>query len=430
VHWIASRSLPVRDERGRTVMRLGVNWDITEARAAAAARQERALVLRESQAKSELLARMSHELRTPLNAVLGFTQLLLTDDGLPADGRERQADRRAARLAHGATRRARLEHIRAAGEHLLTLIDDVLELSRLDGPPDRQHDVALLPVPLAPVIAQALPLVERLARQQGVSVQAPSSPLWVRADAARLKQVLVNLLGNAIKYNRPGGSVRLDVASDAGRVLLRVSDDGIGMTSAQQPLAFQPFHRASAEQDGIEGTGIGLTIVKALVERMGGRIVVTRTPDVGSVFEVGLDAAAAGPLAVPTRRLLYVEDNEVNVLIVSELVRRRGDIEFISVPDGATGVARAAELLPALVLVDMQLPDIDGLEVLARLRADPRTAGLRLIALSANAIPADIQRALAAGFDAYWTKPLDFATFNAAIDQVFGTPMTHATPSA
>jgi CheY-like chemotaxis protein len=163
---------------------------------------------------------------------------------------------------------------------------------------------------------------------------------------------------------------------------------------------------------------------------MGGRIVVTRTPDVGSVFEVGLDAAAAGPLAVPTRRLLYVEDNEVNVLIVSELVRRRGDIEFISVPDGATGVARAAELLPALVLVDMQLPDIDGLEVLARLRADPRTAGLRLIALSANAIPADIQRALAAGFDAYWTKPLDFATFNAAIDQVFGTPMTHATPSA
>ncbi len=430
VHWIASRSLPVRDERGRTVMRLGVNWDVTEARAAAAARQERALVLRESQAKSELLARMSHELRTPMNAVLGFTQLLLTDDATAGDGR-RTVERRVAGLERDATRRERLQHIRSAGEHLLTLINDVLELSRLDGPDGPQRDVVLQPVQLAPVIAQTLPLVERLAQQHGVGVQAPPSPLWVRADATRLKQVLVNLLTNAIKYNRPGGTVRLDVATDAGRVLLRVSDDGIGMTSAQQHLAFEPFNRAGAERDGVEGTGIGLTIVKALVERMGGRITVTSTPGVGSVFEVCLDAAAdAGPLALPTRRLLYVEDNEVNVLIVSELVRRRGDIEFVSVPDGASGVARAAQLLPGLVLVDMQLPDIDGLEVLARLRADPQTAGLRVIALSANAIPADIQRALDAGFDDYWTKPLDFAVFNAAIDRVFGTPVAHQVPSA
>ncbi len=435
VHWIASRSLPVRDERGRTVMRLGVNWDVTEARAAAAARQERALVLRESQAKSELLARMSHELRTPMNAVLGFTQLLLTDDAM-AQGSgtgtgSQPIDRRVASIEREVTRRARLEHIRSAGEHLLTLINDVLELSRLDGAGAAQRDVSLQPVQLAPVIAQTLPLVERLAQQHGVAVHALPSPLWVRADATRLKQVLVNLLTNAIKYNRPGGTVRLDVMTDAGRVLLRVSDDGIGMTSAQQHLAFEPFNRAGAERDGVEGTGIGLTIVKALVERMGGRIAVTSTPGIGSTFEVCLDAAAAaGPLALPTRRLLYVEDNEVNVLIVSELVRRRGDIEFVSVPDGASGVARAAQLLPGLVLVDMQLPDIDGLEVLARLRADPLTAGLRVIALSANAIPADIQRALDAGFDDYWTKPLDFAIFNAAIERVFGTPLERALPSA
>ncbi len=410
--WLASRSLPVRDETGRTRMRLGVNWDITEAHQAADARHERELVLRESQAKSELLARMSHELRTPMNAVLGFTQLLLADDA-----------------ASVATRRARLEHIRSAGEHLLTLIDNVLELSRMNGP---ARDVVLQPVRMSAVVEQSLPLVEGLARQHGVAVVAPPSPLHVRADPTRLKQVLVNLLTNAIKYNRPGGSVRLDVAPDAGHVRIRVSDDGIGMSSEQQAHAFEPFNRAGAERDGIEGTGIGLTIVKALVEGMGGRIEVRSAPGVGSVFEVCLDAAAeSGPLALPARRLLYIEDNAVNVMIVSELVRRRAGIEFDSMPDGASGVARAAQTLPGLTLVDMQLPDIDGLEVLARLRANPLTAGLRVVALSANAIPADIQRALQAGFDDYWTKPLDFRVFNASLDQAFGpSPRPHDTPTA
>jgi signal transduction histidine kinase/CheY-like chemotaxis protein len=406
VRWLASRSLPVRDERGRTRLRLGVNWDITEAHEAAAARHERELVLRESQAKSELLARMSHELRTPMNAVLGFTRLLLADDA-GADSPEAAA-----------TRQARLEHIHSAGEHLLTLINNVLELSRLDGP---ARDVVLQPVLLATLIEQTLPLVEGLAIQHGVAIVAPPSPLHVRADATRLKQVLVNLLSNAIKYNRPGGSVRLEVMPEGGRVLLRVSDDGVGMTPEQQSHAFEPFNRAGAERDGIEGTGIGLTIVKALVEGMGGRIAVRSARGVGSVFEVVLDAAAdSGPLALPSRRLLYIEDNAVNVMIVSELVRRRRGIEFDSMPDGASGVARAAQTLPGLTLVDMQLPDIDGLEVLARLRADPATAGLRVIALSANAIPADIQRALKAGFDDYWTKPLDFRVFNATLDEVFG----------
>ena len=404
VRWIASRSLPVRDERGRTRMRLGVNWDITEAHEAAAARHERELVLRESQAKSELLARMSHELRTPMNAVLGFTRLLMADDAQGDD-----AD---------VTRQARLEHIHSAGEHLLTLINNVLELSRLDGP---ARDVVLQPVHMATVIEQTLPLVEGLAVQHGVTVLAPPSPLYVRADATRLKQVLVNLLTNAIKYNRPGGSVRLDVSHDGAQVLIRVSDDGVGMTTEQQQHAFEPFNRAGAERAGIEGTGIGLTIVKALVEGMGGRIDVSSKRGVGSVFEVRLDAAAeSGPLALPARRLLYIEDNAVNVMIVAELVRRRQGIDFDSTPDGASGVARAAQTLPGLVLVDMQLPDFDGLEVLRRLRADPATADLRVVALSANAIPADIQRALDAGFDDYWTKPLDFKVFNAALDQVFG----------
>jgi PAS domain S-box-containing protein len=384
VRWLASSSTPLRDQKGRTRLRLGVNWDITEAREAAAARQERALALRESRAKSELLARMSHELRTPMNAVLGFTQLLLVeDDGEP-----------------GSPRRARLEHIRSAGEHLLTLINDVLELSRLDG---SQNDLALQPVRLDALVAQTLPLVERLAAQHGVALQAAAEPLAARADPTRLKQVLVNLLTNAIKYNRQGGHVRLEVMADAGRVLLRVSDTGIGMTAAQQGLAFEPFNRAGAEREGVEGTGIGLTIVKALVERMGGTIEVRSTPGVGSVFEVRLEAAAeSGSQARPSRRLLYIEDNPV--------------------PDGLGGVARAEQSRPGLVLVDMQLPDINGLEVLARLRAIPATAGLAVIALSANAMPEDIQRALQAGFDEYWTKPLDFSVFDRALDRIFGNP--------
>jgi CheY-like chemotaxis protein len=264
--------------------------------------------------------------------------------------------------------------------------------------------------------------VERLAAQHEIALHTASRPAVARADPTRLKQVLVNLLTNAIKYNQPGGSVRLDVVPEAGRVLIRVSDDGMGMTSDQQAHAFEPFNRAGAEREGIEGTGIGLTIVKALVEGMGGRVSVRSARGVGSVFEVSLEAAAeSGPLALPTPRLLYIEDNAVNVLIVAELVRRRSGIEFDSMPDGASGVARAAQTLPGLVLVDMQLPDIDGLEVLRRLRANEATAGLRLVALSANAIPADIQRALQAGFDDYWTKPLDFKVFEAALDQVFGT---------
>ena len=415
--WLASRSLPMRDETGRTFMRLGVNWDITEAHEAAAARHERELVLRESQAKSELLARMSHELRTPMNAVLGFTQLLLAEEAAPD-----------AAAGAAATRHARLEHIRSAGEHLLTLINNVLELSRLDGP---ARDVVLQAVRLDAIVEQSLPLVEGLAQQHGVDVVAPPSGLHVRADPTRLKQVLVNLLTNAIKYNRPGGSVHLDAAPDAGRVLIRVRDDGVGMTSEQQAEAFEPFNRAGAEREGIEGTGIGLTIVKALVEGMGGHIDVRSTPGVGSVFEVCLDAAAeSGPLALPARRLLYIEDNAVNVMIVSELVRRRSGIEFDSTPDGASGVARATQTLPGLTLVDMQLPDFDGLEVLARLRANPQTAGLRVVALSANAIPADIQRALQAGFDDYWTKPLDFKVFNAEMDRVFGAVLAPAVPAA
>jgi signal transduction histidine kinase/ActR/RegA family two-component response regulator len=417
VHWLASRSVPVRDDAGRTVRRIGINWDITDARAAAEAQQEIRLAQRESQAKSRFLARMSHELRTPLNAVLGFAQLLLAD----GPGQDEAMVRR------------RAEHIHAAGRHLLSLINDVLDLSSLES---GERPMKRTPVPLKPLVESVLPLVETMAAQYRVELRTGALDAAVTADAMRLRQVLINLLSNGIKYNRIDGWVNVEATTVGEQVLLRVEDSGRGMTSEQLQQVFEPFNRLGVEAEGIDGTGIGLAIVRASMERMGGRIEVDSVAGQGSCFTLVLDQAqppegddpdsAFGPLdwsapdEAPAQRLLYIEDNPVNLLIVSELVSRRPQLHFDAAPDGASGVARARATQPSLILVDMQLPDFDGHEVLRRLRADPATAKIRCIALSANAMPEDIQRALDAGFDDYWTKPLDFKRFMAALDAHFG----------
>ena len=416
VSWLASRSSLVRDEQGRTVRRIGINWDTTDARNAASTRQERLLTQRESQAKSRFLARISHELRTPLNAVLGFSQLLL------AHGAE----------ADPATWRRRVEHVQASGEHLLALIDDVLELSSLES---GELPRSLEPVALAPLVETSLPLVELLARAHSVSLQLGALTGWALADPVRLRQVLLNLLSNAIKYNHPGGSVTVSAVLQDGWLLLRVTDTGRGLDDQQISHLFEPFNRLGGAAEGSAGTGIGLAIVQASVQHMGGTVQVRSQPGQGSCFEVSLQAvnapaqsaaldaaparAGAGPAGAG--RLLYIEDNEVNLLIVSELMRSRSDIAFYSAIDGASGVAAARAQAPTLVLLDMQLPDMDGHEVLRRLRADPATAGIRCIALSANAMPDDIRRALDNGFDDYWTKPLDLRAFTRALDRLFGT---------
>ena len=455
--WLASRSTPVRDEHGKTVRRIGINWDITDVRNAAQVREERALVQRESQAKSRFLARISHELRTPLNAVLGFSQLLLAEPGAPDP----------------TTWRRRVEHVQASGEHLLALIDDVLELSSLES---GELPLSLQPVALAPLAETSLPLVELLAVEHGVSLHLGALDGWALADPVRLRQVLLNLLSNAIKYNRPGGSVTVSARSDAGWLLLQVEDTGRGLDEDQIKHLFEPFNRLGLEREAIAGTGIGLAIVQASVQHMGGAVRVRSEPGKGSCFEISLQratapaplnlqahpaadlalspaagfgpslaagfadsvatgrgdglagtgqAAGAAPAPVtpnpPCRsRLLYIEDNEVNLLIVRELVSRRSDIEFLSAADGASGLAAARAQRPALILLDMQLPDMDGFEVLRHLRGDPATAAIRCIALSANAMPEDIGRAREAGLDDYWTKPLDLRAFMCSIDQLFG----------
>ncbi|MFZ2986562.1 PAS domain-containing hybrid sensor histidine kinase/response regulator [Ideonella sp.] len=434
--WLASRSALVRDEHGQPLRRIGVNWNVTDARQAQADRHARALAQRESEAKSALMARLSHELRTPLNAILGFTRLLL------ADHQNLSAERRADRLLQ----------IEGAGAHLLSLIDDLLELNR---PEASLSAAGLQPVDIAALIAQVVPMVEDLAaaRQLRWQIDVPTGCL-VMADPLRLRQVVLNLLTNAIKYNRPGGLVQLSAERLGVEVALQVRDTGIGMAAEDLADCFMPFHRLAPAlgQASTEGVGIGLAIVKTLTQRMGGTIEVQSELGQGSCFTLRLPAAAgsgpapslqvqvalplesaeplepadpapgAGAVTGPAReaRLLYIEDNPVNMMIVAELVQRRGGIRFEGACSGAEGLALAQTLQPDLVLLDMHLPDAHGREVLARLRAESGTAAIPCIALSANALPADIEAALAEGFADYWTKPLDFKAFLAALDVLFG----------
>lgn len=416
VRWLASRSTPVPDPSGRSRKRIGINWDITDAKMAEVRRREHELALRESQAKSEFLSRVSHELRTPLNAVLGFAQLLLIGkDDLPFHAR------------------SKIAHIQSAGEHLLALIDDVLDLSGLES---TQLRLELQPVRASEVLREALPLVEALAHNHAVTVHTGPLEGVVVADRTRLRQMLINLLSNAIKYNRPEGHVTVTSMVESDHVLLNVKDNGLGMTSEQLTHLFEPFNRLGRERDAIQGTGIGLAVVQALARRMNGEIRVESQPGVGSTFSVRLpramDAAAITSTAPPpvpraadgaehTCRgsVLYVEDNPVNVMLVEELMRMRPGIVLNSAATGLGGVAQAAQLKPDLILIDIQLPDIDGFEVLRHLRQQADTAATPCIALSANAMPEDIARAREAGFTDYWTKPIDFANFLAAMDQRF-----------
>ncbi len=423
--WITSFSAPLLDAQGREERRIGVNWDSTESHMAAQALQERALAVAESQAKSQAMSRISHELRTPLNAVLGFTQLLRGSNDDSAEARER--------------RQRWLAHIDDAGRHLLGLIDDVLELSRAEAGGLR---LAQQVVACADFVPATLPLVAAEAQLRQVQLHSGALPGRVLADPVRLRQVLINLLTNAIKFNRPGGTVRVHSTLQGGMVALHVADTGIGIAPQQLQDAFEPFNRLGAEHGDVEGSGIGLAIVKVLVEHMGGQVQARSTPGEGSVFTVLLPAADGGaagagtaeapdsakarpaapaaPAAAERAQLLYIEDNPVNALLVQELLATRPGVALEIASDGASGIARAQVLRPALILVDMQLPDMDGHAVLQALRADPRTADIRCVVLSANATPADVAAARAAGFVDYWTKPIEFTHFLDSLGTLLG----------
>lgn len=394
--------------------------DIGEQLKAEAAQQARAEAEAASRQKTEFLSRMSHELRTPLNAVLGFAQLMQSDAAEPLSARQQ----------------ARVAHVRAAGWHLLALINDVLDLSRVES---GRLAFESGEVALTDVVDEARLLCEEQARRLGVAVTwhgVDSAGMSVVGDATRVRQVVINLLSNAIKYNRPdGGEVHLRAYVDGSTCVLQIQDTGEGMSPEQLAHLYEPFNRLGCERSGVDGTGIGLVLARQLVLGMGGELSISSELGVGTLACVALprasplatagpafDLSAAAPLdgtsVGPQGVVLYIEDNQVNALIVEQLLTRWPEVRCVHADTGKVGIDLAQRLKPDLVLLDMRLPDIDGIAVLEALRSDASTAGLRVVVLSADAMPEERARAASAGAEAYWTKPLDFAQFGLDVERI------------
>ncbi len=405
-------------EGGTVRHHIGIGRDVTARRQAdQALRAARDEAERASRAKSDFLSAMSHELRTPMNAILGFAQLLEADAREPLSARQREQVRR----------------IREAGGHLLELINDVLDLARVEA---GREAIALESVALAPLVDECLLLMRPLAAERGIDLasELPAAAPRVHADRTRLKQVLLNLLGNAIKYNQPQGRVRVRCTADEARVALAVADTGPGLEAQARERLFTAFERLGAERGPVEGAGIGLALSRRLVALMNGTIGVTSEPGRGSIFTVNLPrddattpaAASATPAtgleatAAPAGTagtVLYIEDNPVNVVLMQSMLEALTGVRLLVAERPEPGLALACEHRPDLILLDIQLPDIDGYEVLRRLRADERTRRIPVIAISANAMRGDIERGLAAGFDDYLTKPLDVTVLRATVRQ-------------
>lgn len=355
---------------------------------------------RANRTKSQFLAQMSHELRTPMNAIVGFGQLLENDPQQPLAAHQRRY----------------VQEVLRAASHLLGLMNELLDLGRIEA---GHLTVDAASVPLATLADECLALVRPLALPRQVTLHAAAmGDLAVTADPTRLRQVLLNLLGNAVKYNRHGGEVRLAARRQGDEVLLTVQDTGPGIAAQDLSRLFQPFERLGAERSGIEGAGIGLALSQRLVHAMGGRIGVNSEPSLGSSFWVALPVAEltqpdAAQAAAPPRlegvarsSVLYIEDNPVNVALMEAMLARLPGVALRCAALPLDGLRMAAELPPALILLDIQMPGMDGFEVLARLRSRRATAHIPVVAVSANALPGDVEAAMKAGFSAYLTKPL------------------------
>ena len=431
VAWIADHGVPRLGADGRFEGYTVYGWDITARKAAEAALiAARDEAERANRAKSEFLSRMSHELRTPLNAVLGFAQLMQSDAADPLS----------------ASQLVRVQELLRGGRHLLSLINDVLDIARIEAGTLQLH---LAAVNLPTVVAECLPLVRSAAAERGITLDVQdggSEADHVLADPIRLKQVLLNLLSNAVKYNRLGGQVQIAWRREPGdRVRIEVRDSGPGLGAAEQDRLFQAFERLDAANSDIEGAGIGLALSRWLVDLMQGRIGVQSAPGEGSVFWVSLaHSPAAVAVAVPDRAaplallaplaplappaaqpsaqrqhtVLYIEDNEVNQILMAGMLAHRPAIRLLMTDLPQVGLALAAQQKPDLVLLDIQLPGMDGYEVLSHLRRHAATRSTPVVAVSANAMPADHDKAQRAGFEDYITKPLDLQALLLVVDRL------------
>jgi len=402
----------------------GIARDVTEQKAAREALEEARAMADEARdvaetanrAKSEFLSRMSHELRTPLNAVLGFGQMLQMD---ALDDRQTEY----------------VDQILRGGRHLLELIDEVLDISKIE---IGAVAISVEPVLVAEILAESTSLLGPLAAARQISLRSTlddDRAAHVMADPQRLRQVLVNFLSNAIKYT-PRGSTATTSARHVGDGWLRiaVSDDGPGIPAMLLGRLFRPFERIGADQTGVEGTGLGLAHSKALVDRMGGRIGAESTVGVGSIFWMELRVADPSPdIPLPASEgeasvdrsqtagsLLYIEDNPSNIRLVERALEHRPGIRLLTAMLGRVGLDLAREHQPDLILLDLNLPDVAGESVLAELRADPRTIGIPVVIMSADATRRQIEHLLAVGARAYLTKPLDVRAFLSMLDDHLG----------
>jgi CheY-like chemotaxis protein len=367
-------------------------------------------------AKSDFLSSMSHELRTPLSAILGFAQLIESGSPPPTTSQKRSVDQ-----------------ILQAGWYLLELINEILDLALIES---GKPSLSLELVSLAEVMHECQAMIEPQAQKRGISVAFPQFEIlyFVKADRTRVKQILINLLSNAIKYNKVGGTVVVDcIASTPERIRICVKDTGEGLTPDKLTQLFQPFNRLGQEANVEEGTGIGLVVCKRLIELMGGVIGAESTVGKGSVFWIEMNltaerqpvsgvaeltavAQAQVQADAQLRTLLYVEDNPANLMLVEDLIARRPDIRLLSARDGNRGIEIARASRPDVILMDINLPGISGIQALKILRADSATAHIPVVALSANAIPRDIEKGLEAGFLRYLTKPIKVNEFMDTLD--------------
>ena len=402
IRWCSADSVSGLDADGNEV-RCGYISDITEHKLYQEACMAAEAAERASRAKSEFLSRMSHELRTPLNAVIGFAQLLRMDKQAP--------------LNEGQARKAEL--IERSGAHLLAVISDVLDLSRIEA---GDMPISVEPVHVETAVQDVLAMVGDAAHLAQVELVPPLIEMVppVMADRVRLRQVLVNLISNAVKYNRNGGTVRVRVWQDGPHVALQVSDTGMGLSPDQQAHLFEPFNRLGAERTSIDGTGIGLVIVQRLISLMGGTLSVSSQVGVGTTFTVVLQASDEdrpsdhAPLVdvhdvSGAAKLLYVEDNDVNVTLVRQILALRPEWRLTVANSGAQALQAVLTERPDLLLLDMHLGDMTGFDLVDLLDADPATRGIPKVALSADAMPDRIHAAKERGFSAYITKPLNVA---------------------
>jgi len=439
--WVMVSAYPQFDAAQQLMRVIVVFVDITTQHQSEQLRVAKDAAEAASKAKSAFLSRVSHELRTPLNAINGFSELMVADARLAPDQRDK------------------IGHVLNAGKHLLSLINQILDLTRIEsGPPLHR----LQPVALWPLLQECLAICEPLAQVRQVTLvllpaDAAAEPPWVLGDATALRQVLMNLLSNGVKYNRPGGRVSVQLRQEpadrgATDTVLSVCDTGSGLSATQIEGLFQPFNRLGAEHRGIEGHGLGLVISRLLAQSMGGDITVRSTEGEGSCFDVLLHGAAPAdePVVAPERppadtpvsppapspassstppaapagpevlrplwRVLYIEDNPMNMTLMRHILALRGDIDFHGATDGLSGVAAARRLQPDLVLIDIGLPLLDGFGVLEQLRRHGPTSRTPCWAVTADTTPETAARARAAGFARYVTKPVSVSELREALD--------------